>query len=80
MKQAGGRCGHLQADFAVGVGDEVAGGRAAALLEVRDGHVGLAPVPRAVDLICFPVAAVAQLLLHQPHLPQCITSITRALP
>ncbi len=72
---------HLEADFAVGVGDEVAGGGAAALLEVRDGHVRLAPVARAVDLVRLPVAAVAQLLLHQPHLQKFPhNSITTTFP
>ena len=54
--------------MALRVAQQLAVLRAAELLELDDGQVRLAPVPRAVDLVRLPVAAVAGVLLYQPHL------------
>lgn len=59
---------YLKAQCAIGVRDEVAVGRAAALFEVGYGLIRLPAITCAVDFVCLSIAAVASLLLHQPHL------------
>ena len=59
---------YLKAQCAIRVRDEIAVGRAAALLEVKYGLIRLPAIARAVDFVRLSIAAVASLLLHQPHL------------
>lgn len=59
---------HIEADGVLRVHHELALGCAAAAFEGDDGGIHLPPVAGAVHLVGLAKAAVAAVLLHQPHL------------